>query len=75
MNFEINGHQYQQYYSVANGIYLKWTIFVQTIHDLQGEKCSDVVSLLGDHEWFEQRCSTWDRFHLLLDSIVDTDDH
>ena len=38
MSFEVNGHRYPHYYLLADGIYPKWTIFVQTIHDPQGEK-------------------------------------
>jgi hypothetical protein len=38
MSFEVNGHRYPHYYLLAHGIYPKLTIFVQTIHDSQGEK-------------------------------------
>ena len=38
MSFEVNGQRYPHYYLLADGIYSKWTIFVQTIHDPQGEK-------------------------------------
>ena len=38
MSFEVNGHRYPYYYLLADGIYPKWTIFVQTIHDPQREK-------------------------------------
>ncbi len=38
MSFEVNGHRYPHYYLLADGIYSKWTIFVQIIHDPQGEK-------------------------------------
>jgi hypothetical protein len=30
MSFEVNGHMYPHYYLLADGIYPKWTIFVQT---------------------------------------------
>ena len=35
MSFEVNGHRYPQYYLLADEVYPKWTIFVQTIHDPQ----------------------------------------
>jgi hypothetical protein len=38
MSFEVNGHRYPHYYLLADGIYPKWTIFVQTIRDPQGDK-------------------------------------
>ena len=38
MSFEVNGNRYPQYYLLTDGIYPKWSIFIQTIHDPQGEK-------------------------------------
>ena len=38
MSFEVNDRRYPHYYLLAYGLYPKWTIFPQTIHDPQGEK-------------------------------------
>ena len=35
MSFEVNNNRYHM---LGDGIYPKWTIYVQTIHDPQGEK-------------------------------------
>ena len=32
MTFEVSGHRYPQNYMLKDGIYPKWTTFVQTIH-------------------------------------------
>jgi hypothetical protein len=37
-NFEVNGHRFPHYYLLADEIYSKWIIFVQTNHNPQGEK-------------------------------------
>jgi hypothetical protein len=34
MSFEVNGHRYPHYYMLADGIYSKWTIFVQTVQEI-----------------------------------------
>jgi hypothetical protein len=38
MNFIVNGNTYPKYYLLDDGIYHQWSIFVQTIHESQGEK-------------------------------------
>jgi hypothetical protein len=38
MDFVVNGNTYLKYYLFANGIYLQWNIFDQTIHEPQGNK-------------------------------------
>jgi hypothetical protein len=38
MQFQINGHTYNRYYLLADGIYPQWSCFVQPIHAPQGEK-------------------------------------
>jgi len=35
---KVNGNVYHSYYFLANGIYLSWFYFVQTIHEPQNEK-------------------------------------
>jgi hypothetical protein len=34
----VNGNVYHSYYFLANGIYLSWFYFMQTIHEPQNEK-------------------------------------
>jgi hypothetical protein len=38
MTFEVNGHVYNRYYLLADGIYPQWSCFLQPIHEPQGEK-------------------------------------
>jgi hypothetical protein len=38
ISFMVNNTQYPRYYLLADGIYPKWSIFVQTIHNPQGKK-------------------------------------
>jgi hypothetical protein len=38
MRFEVNGHVYNCYYLLTDGIYPQWSCFVQPIHTPQGEK-------------------------------------
>lgn len=37
MNFEVNGHQYEQAYFLADGIYPNWPVLVKTIHNPQDD--------------------------------------
>ncbi len=54
----MNGFLYPRYYLLANGIYPRWSCFVQMIHEPQSEKrfhfaimqestCKDVESAFG----------------------------
>jgi hypothetical protein len=58
LNFSMNGFLYLRYYLLANGIYLKWSCFMQMIHESQSEKrfhfamvqeskCKDVKKTFG----------------------------
>jgi hypothetical protein len=38
MTFEVNGHVYDRYYLLTDGIYPQWSCFVQPIHEPHGEK-------------------------------------
>lgn len=38
LSFMVNGKDYFWYYLLANGIYLPWSCFMQTIHASQDEK-------------------------------------
>ena len=38
MSFDVNFWRYSKYYLLADDIYPKWSIFVQSIKDPQGEK-------------------------------------
>jgi len=40
LNFSMNGFVYFRYYLLANGIYPRWSCFVQMIHEPQNEKRS-----------------------------------
>lgn len=45
MKFQVNGHEYCQYYMLTDSIYLQWSSFVLTIHELQREKRSRFVNM------------------------------
>jgi hypothetical protein len=32
LSFEVNGHRYNRYYLLTNGIYPQWSCFLQPIH-------------------------------------------
>jgi hypothetical protein len=38
LNFSMNGSMYPRYYLLVDGIYLRWSCFVQTILEAQDEK-------------------------------------
>jgi hypothetical protein len=38
LSFEVNGHTYNRYYLLANGVYPRWSYFLRPIHELQDEK-------------------------------------
>jgi hypothetical protein len=38
LTFSVNGHDYRRFYLLADGIYPPWSIFLQPIHEPQGEK-------------------------------------
>jgi hypothetical protein len=38
IRFEVNGRQYNRYYLLTDGIYPRWSCFVQPIYTPQGEK-------------------------------------
>jgi hypothetical protein len=38
LNFFVNGFMYPRFYLLVDGIYPKWSCFVQTIHEPQDEK-------------------------------------
>ena len=38
ISFDVDSRRYSKYYLLAHGIYPKWSIFVQSIKDPQGEK-------------------------------------
>ena len=38
ISFDINSRLYSKYYLLADDLYPKWSIFVQSIKDRQGEK-------------------------------------
>ncbi len=47
MNFVLHGNTYPKYYLFADVIYLQWSIFVQTIHEPQGEKRQHFSKMQG----------------------------
>lgn len=38
LSFIVNGHTYPRFYLFVDGIYPRWSCFVQTIHEPQDEK-------------------------------------
>jgi len=56
----VDGKKYPHYYLLANGIYLRWVCFVQTIHESKYEKMSFYAKIQefvnNDFEWSCYSC-------------------
>ena len=55
-SFQGNGKTYPRYYLLADGIYPQWSCFVQTIHELQGEKHSYFAQMQEGARKDVERC-------------------
>lgn len=60
VNYEINGHQYNKGYYLADGIYPEWSTFVKTIRRPQGKKrCRFAKEQESDRKDVERAQARW----------------